>query len=143
MAVTPKKRLPALAGFGLETILHRMPFQCSISVSSVTESADPTAQTSLAELTVIALSCDGLSAGPGFGLATILHRVPFQCSISVLLGRLGNSRHPTAQISFAEKAVIPFRLLCTPAPPIFGLVTMLHRDPFQCSIIGWARACMV
>ena len=78
-------------GLGLATMLHRMPFQCSISVCPVCSMPyldpgllledPPTAQMLLGEMAVTPLK--RLSVDPGLGLATILHRMPFQCSISV------------------------------------------------------------
>jgi hypothetical protein len=45
------------------------------------------------------------------GLGMMLQLVPSQCSVSVLGGDLGTPILPTAQMSFAEMAAIPSRLL--------------------------------
>src|SRR5437016_3386668 len=66
------------------------------------------------------------------GLATILHRLPFQCSISVRCTKLAVVELPTAQISLAAMAVTPARVFSV-APFTLGLATTLHCLPFQCS----------
>ena len=70
-------------GAGLVTWLQAAPFQCSSSECVAPDDAlpvEPTAQASLAETTVIALSWPTLLSTPG--LVTRDQDFPFQCSIS-------------------------------------------------------------
>ena len=69
---------------------------------------------------------------PEFGLLTIAHAFPFQCSASVDDWELPTAVDPTAHTSFDEDAVLP-------KSPLFtfftlGDFTMLHLEPFQCSV---------
>jgi hypothetical protein len=80
---------------------------------------EPTATTVPSLRAVTAAS--PLEAVPGSGLLTIVRVVPSQCSVKVewLLS-------PTAQMSSAEMAAIPLRVLFTvPTGFGFGLGTML------------------
>src|ERR671931_130064 len=74
------------AAFGLGTIFHFAPYQCSMSVRcwiGAGAAKSPTAQTSFAETAATPRSSE-LVAEP-FGLGTMLHLLPSQCSIRVLL----------------------------------------------------------
>ena len=128
MMATPLS--PPAPGFGLETMLQLVPFQCSISVCSlplVLES--PTAHTSVGETAATARS--SLDAPLTLGLETTLQVVPFQCSISVCWP-VPLLNCPTAQMSLVETAVTPFSpLSCVPT---LGLATTLQVVPFQCSM---------
>jgi hypothetical protein len=54
---------------------------------------------------------------PGFGLATLLHLVPFQCNARVSMDPVvGSKGSPTAQASVAESALTPCRLPDRPDP---------------------------
>src|SRR5260221_14004223 len=70
-----------------------------------------------------------LSPGPAFGLATMAHRRPSQCRISVLAGPPGERDSPTAQASEADKATTAFRKLS--AEGRSGLGTVRHCAPCQ------------
>ena len=59
--------------------------------------------------------------------------LPFQYSISVCPALLLLWKPPTAQMSLAERTVIPSRKLLVD-PAWLGLLTTLHALPFQCSI---------
>src|SRR6266568_2004022 len=82
-AVTPNRKLLPLLPFGLVTTLQLEPFQCSISVLGISWALlnHPTAQTSFVAMAVTPRR--PLWNALGLGLATMLHCVPFQCSISV------------------------------------------------------------
>ena len=74
-----------LPASGLATVVHAVPFQLSVRVCASVVPVGwvtPTAHTSLAALDVVTLV--RLSPAPGEGLGTMLHAVPFQCSMSVL-----------------------------------------------------------
>src|SRR5580698_296515 len=108
VAVTPARVLPTPAGSGLGTVVQRAPFQCSIRVSwpfpSLVAPVWPTAQTLLAEVAVTALNWPPVA---GSGNFTVVHLVPFQCSISGLVaeGTPGPGPiRPTAQALSAEIA---------------------------------------
>jgi len=75
-------RLTALApcGFGLATIDHVVPVNCSTSDPL----AEPTAMHTALVVHVIPERSVNLDVG-GFGLGTTLHEAPFQCSISVFV----------------------------------------------------------
>src|SRR5579885_2814505 len=131
--------LMAAPGLGLETTLHWLPFQCSISVSDGLSVPwllyDPTAQTSLVELAATPYRL--LNEPPGLGLLTRLHFVPFQCSIIV------PRPSPTAQASLAEIAAtednppIPRRMLGEIAPlpsPASRLTGLELACPFLAAI---------
>jgi hypothetical protein len=77
-AVTDMSWLPEPPGSGLLTRLHRVPFQCRISVLP---RARPTAQALRAEVAATPSSTDDLPAGTG----TCFQDRPFQCTISDLL----------------------------------------------------------
>ncbi len=80
-------------------------------------SARPTAQTSVVETAATAKRV--LFAEPTFGLATTLHAVPFQCSVSVSWRPVASVASPTAQTSLAETLATAGRTL--PATPGLGL----------------------
>src|SRR5260370_41796511 len=67
-AVTPSSCacMPLPAGFGVDTMLHLLPFQCSARVFAP---AVPTAQTSVLEMAATELS--RLAYGSGLGLLAI------------------------------------------------------------------------
>src|SRR2546421_10110642 len=90
--------------------------------------AVPTTQIFLAEIAAT-LSRDEL--GPLAGGVTILHCVPFQCSISGSAPDTPPSMDPTAQILFAETTLIPRRVSASSA--LVGLATIFHFVPSQCS----------
>src|SRR6266567_1186466 len=131
-ATTSYRALRCDPTFGLGTMLHRVPFQCSIRVRCMLLLLVevPTVQPSPVETVVTLLR--KLSCDPTFGLGTMLHRVPFQCSISVWNTPLLPTEAPTVQISFAETALASIREL--KFDPGLGLGTTLHCVPFQCRI---------
>src|SRR5437588_441079 len=118
-ATLSRDELGPLAG-GV-TILHCVPFQCSISGNAPDTplSTDPTAQILFAETTLIPRRVSASSRL--VGLATIFHFVPSQFSIS----GLNPVAWPTAQTSFAETAATALNVEVEPA---FGLLTIL-QDP--------------
>src|SRR5947207_1261913 len=128
-AVTPSRKLVCVLGLGLATMLHCLPFQCSMKVCSTPLALKevPTAQTSLGETAATAWSP---VLAPVVGLFTTLHLWPFQCSISPCPLPLVGRKLPTAQTSVAETAATPRRLPST--MPVVGLGTMLHAVPSQC-----------
>src|SRR5579884_3078595 len=129
----PCKSLMFEGILGLLTMLHCVPFQCSIKVTlgPCPGVEIPTAHTSLAETAATPERTLMIACG-GFGLATMLHWVPSQCSISVCPMPLGPEVLPTAQISLVETAATAFKTLDTEGT--FGLLTIFHCLPFQCSI---------
>jgi hypothetical protein len=64
---------PESGGKLLRTCVHALPFQRRITL--------PTAQALLAE---VAVTPSRESSGPGLGLGTRFHALPFQCKIKVL-----------------------------------------------------------
>src|SRR2546423_11284968 len=109
-------------------MLHRLPFQCSISVrcTKLAVVELPTAQISLAAMAVTPARV--FSVAPfTLGLATTLHCLPFQCSTSVELP-LPLPYSPTAQRSLVETAAMLWRKLL-PVPTL-GLATLLHPPQF-------------
>src|SRR5690242_15708968 len=99
--------------FGLATTDQAVPSQCRVSVRAsgivpVRSTAWPTAHTFAGETAVTPDSTFSTSA---FGLGTIDHAVPFQCSTSVRSGRLVpvvvSTVFPTAHTSFAPTATTP------------------------------------
>src|SRR3954452_22072369 len=70
---------------------------------------------------------------PALGLLTTLHREPSQCNTIVFtLEPPLLSKDPTAQTLCFEMATAPLRRFWV--NPGLGLLTMLHCEPFQCSI---------
>src|SRR5712692_2933095 len=133
MAATPLRTLYADLTFGLEMTLHLEPSQCSISVFAglVLLSESPTAQISWEEIATTPVR--SLRNDPTLGLETILHLMPFQCSISVFPELvLLLKEFPTAHMLLAETADTETRSL--PDDATFGLVTTLQVVPSQCSI---------
>src|SRR5437660_258413 len=125
-AVTPKSSLGCVPTLGLDTTLHFLPFQCSISVcwTPLALMKSPTAQTSLVETAVTPFRTPAC-----LGALTVRQLVPFQCSIS---GGDPITVNPTAQTSLVETAATPSSLPFA----TLGLGTTLHALPFQCSVIG-------
>ena len=79
-ALSPSK----LAGFGLATTLHAVPFQFSVRVCGLVAPAgvkEPTAQTLFAAFDVV--TPVRLARWPGDGLGTALHAVPLKCAMAV------------------------------------------------------------
>src|SRR5260221_9813973 len=110
---------------GLETTHQLVPFHCWISVRKalvVLSSSVPTAQMSVAETMATPLSV--LVSVLGFGLATTLQLVPFQCSMSDALVPVS----PTAHTSAVETAATARRV------PLPGLETTLQLVPSQCRV---------
>src|SRR5258707_774023 len=90
---------PAL---GREATLQLVPSQCSISVCAIPEPVRakvPTAHTSVAETAATPRRTLPI---PAVGLATILHFLPFQCSISACPLPLAAMKEPTAHTSVVE-----------------------------------------
>src|SRR5437867_515703 len=87
-AETPSKPAcePGPTGLGLGTTLHSVPSQCNTSVrlGPFMILYKPTAKTSLADTAATSRS-SLLPRMEGLGLGTMLHSLPFQCSMSVLL----------------------------------------------------------
>src|SRR5215208_3783237 len=95
------------------------------SVASV-PSRYPTAQALLGESATTPRS--SLSWRPGLGLGTMLHPVPSQCWINVLLGSVPSCVTPTAQTSLGE---VPDTACSTlkESVPGFGLGTIFQVAP--------------
>src|SRR2546425_786645 len=125
---TPSRKLVCALGLGLATMLHCLPFQCSMRVCETPLALEefPTAHTSLVETVATAWS----SVPTVEGFFTTLHLWPFQCSISARLPPLVGRKEPTAHTSLVETAATPRRLPTT--MPVVGLGTMLHAVPSQC-----------
>src|SRR5215469_470917 len=108
-----------------------MPFQRRISVLvlPLVLSNSPTAQASVGERAVTALS--SLSPALGLGLLTRDQVVPLQCRVSVGLGvkSMGWPKFPTAQASVGESALTPRSWLNL--RPGCGLLTRDQVVPFQ------------
>src|ERR1019366_745211 len=119
---------------GAFTMDQDVPFQCSISVctwaasSCASEVQDkscvpmyPTAQMSVAETAAMAVSWSppSVAALPAFGLLTMDHELPFQCSVSVVGAAVAAvAEEPTAQTSVEETAATPASwVLAADAPP--------------------------
>ena len=79
-----------------------------------------------------------LVAVPGSGLLMIVQLVPSQCSINFAVPLVVEKLPaPTAQMSLAEIAAIPYRAVSLVGTGFgFGLDTMLQLVPSQCSIAG-------
>ncbi|MFN2476783.1 MAG: hypothetical protein ABR526_10650 [Chthoniobacterales bacterium] len=123
MQVTLLSRLPFVPLFGEGTIDHDVPFQRSISVSSMLPLfEEPTAQQLEAEGQVTLASA--LLFEDLFGEDTIVQAAPFQCSISVCAKFEDPLRNePTAQQSSADTQATPETELLVPT---FGEVTIDH-----------------
>src|SRR5258707_13549655 len=120
-AVTPFRKPTC---FGALTRRQLVPFQCSMS-GGVQVLTFPTAQTSLVET---AATPRRASFELALGLATTLHAVPFQCSVSVCW-----SVSPTAQTSLAETLAAP---LSSFSDPGLGLGTTLQGAACACATAG-------
>src|SRR5215469_9002194 len=100
-----------LPASGLATVVHAVPFQFSVRVCPWVAPAGwvmPTAHTSFAALLVV--TPVRLSPVPGEGLGTMLHAVPFQCSMRLLLVVLSTTLlSPTAHTSVGLFAWIPLK----------------------------------
>src|SRR5579872_6601130 len=97
---------------GLETVYHKLPFQCMVRDSSkpLPSWKYPTAQMSLAEMAVTPSRTLLLVLGPA--LFAIFQAVPFQCSINVwTVPSWRFSVIPTAQTFFGVIATTPVRIL--------------------------------
>src|SRR5262249_8537609 len=131
MAATPSNWAPSAGeGFGLETMVHFMPFQCSIKGMAMgkppavlVEFICPTAHTLL-----LARAVTPFSSPPnlGSGLVTTLQRVPLKCSMFGSLFRMALSvvplpTVPTAQMSLEATAAVALRM-----PLKFGLVRLFN-----------------
>src|SRR2546421_2130389 len=125
-AVPPKSSLGCVPTLGLDTTLHFLPFQCSISVcwTPLALMKSPTAQTSLVETAVTPFRTPAC-----LGALTVRQLVPFQCSIS---GGDPITVNPTAQTSLGETAATPSRL---PFATV-GLGKTLPALPFPWSGVG-------
>src|SRR5215472_9684422 len=123
---------PGLAGLGVATRAHLLPFQCRARVwDRPPLEVLPTAHAFVAELASTASR--GLFV-PGCGLAFRVHWRPFQCRISEVSFPVGASTLPTAHASLAEVAVTPNSSSLLPGPPGLGLLTCCQAVPFQCRI---------
>src|SRR5258706_2066440 len=82
MAVTPLRTLRNALGLGLETTLHCVPFQCSVSVCVAPPETviSPTAQTSLAATTATEMS--SLPVTPGLGLEITFQAAAFATPVA-------------------------------------------------------------
>src|SRR3954466_1796294 len=90
----------------------------------------PTAHTSLEDSATTPFTM--LSFVVALGLGMILHCCPSQCSTSVVSPSSPQQKCPAVHISDAERAEMSQRSL--KPSPTFGLGTMLHWVPSQCSI---------
>ena len=130
---TPSSESPPVVG--LRTIDHLVPFQCSTSVfatDSVLLKVPPTATQSLVLGHTTPKRKDS-GCAVGFGLGSIDHRVPFQCSTNVFEAEPSAFSYcPTAKQLLALRHATPKRpdLGCAVA---LGLGSIDHRVPFQCS----------
>src|SRR5947207_2578337 len=108
------------------------PFQCIVSVW-LKSARLPTAQMSFGD--EAARACRRLFVPATLGLDTMLHDVPFQCSIRVEvcvpLWQLPVQVIPTAHTSFVAMAVTAERELSALR---LGLDTRLQTIPSQCSV---------
>src|SRR4029078_408022 len=89
---TPFRMFSASFPFTEGKTLHDVPSQCSVSVPP---EELPTAQTSLAEIAVVALS--SFERVPGLGLGTAAHWLPLHRSITVGPAPFDSSACPTTQ----------------------------------------------
>jgi len=97
-------REPLVPGLGLEITLQAVPSQCSMRVVVTFElvACVPTAHTSL--LAMAATDMRALFPAPPFGLDTILHAAPSQCSVRVCCAPVYGLETPTAQTSLDDTA---------------------------------------
>src|SRR5262249_15133780 len=136
LPVTPMSRSSLIGAsvFGLDTMVHAFPSQCSMSVwNAVPVSKNPTAQASVAD--VPTTPSRKLFCWLTLGLSTTLHLLPFQCSTEVWFTWVGPNTarwNPTAQTSSAEVADTRVNVLTN--GPTFGLFTVDHVVPLKCSI---------
>src|SRR5439155_20536011 len=123
-ATTPVSELVGSVPFGLDTTVHAVPSQCSVSVLPP---AVPTAQTSVV---ANAETDDSSPRPPGpFGLDTTVQAVPSQCSARVL-----PPATPTAHTSFDE--MTERASSCANAWLVLGERPIDHAVPLQCSTSG-------
>src|SRR5215468_10888908 len=75
------------------------------------------------------------------GAGLMLHVVPFQCSMraGVFPPTSPHALHPAAQISVGEMALM---LFSTADIPVFGLATIFHAVPSQCSMTVLRPSCI-
>jgi len=92
--------------FGLDPIVHELPFQCSIRVLATSPAVQRTPTAQALEEDVTVTSFKPLSNGPTIGLDRTFHDVPFQCSIRAW-SALPLKWDPTAQTLFAEAVATP------------------------------------
>jgi hypothetical protein len=119
---------------GVLSVLHTLPFHCKISAFG----PRPTAHAIFAEATLIPARL--ASVRRGLGLRTFDQTCPFQRTVSVLSSGLSDEhaetqRVPTAHAFDPDCAATS---LYDPANVAALLVTIDHRDPFQCisSVLG-------
>src|SRR5215470_3551380 len=114
----------ALSATGAGLRLHVVPFQCSMRAGALPPTSPhalhPATQISVGE---IALMLFSTADGPTFGLATIFHVAPSQCSMTVLRP----SCIPAAHTLLAARPETASR-----AP--FGAETRLHCTPLKCMV---------
>src|SRR5579864_9621524 len=132
------------SGLGLETIVHLLPFQCSIRVKRgrlLGFSKKPTAHTLVEERANTPSSSTLANCAGGFGLGTMLHLVPSQCSIKVCLTKAappGSGPKPTAQMSVEETTATALSL----APNVLLDTLMVGLGTtFQLPVTGVVAAC--
>ena len=111
-ALRAEEREPG--GVGLVATLHAVPFQCSVRPAELR----PTAHASLPEMAATPARKE--PAVPTFGLGRMDHKVPSQCSVSVLY-RLLDRKNPTAQASVEDSAELAASSLMS--LPTFGVGT--------------------
>jgi hypothetical protein len=133
MHETDSKLLPVVpAGFGLGTIPHVDPSQCSTSVEvgGAGWEVKPTAVQLLTaghdtEVNSLRFEWRGL------GLGTMVQAPPDHCSMSVVSGKLPTPK-PTAMQLVADKQDTARSSLSD--SEVLGLGAMIHEAPFRCSI---------
>lgn len=81
--------------------MQAWPFQRGTTVRSAKVSMSPTAQASVGAR--VATPSSSLDCAPGFGLATLDHFLPFQCSVSVLYVRSGSAHSALGASAWARR----------------------------------------
>src|ERR1700686_2102739 len=130
-AATPRREMKPPTAFieGADTFAHEVPFQCSTMSDTFGLVWKATAQTLLVARAVTP------KRGVSPGLETIVQLLPFQCAMRVKRPMaLGSSKKPTAHTLVEERANTPSSSTLANCAGGFGLGTMLHLVPFQCSI---------
>src|SRR5579863_5808549 len=147
MAVMPLANWDDPRGVGEAAAVQVVPFQCSNNSEIVLAPlllSQPAAHRSLGPVPEMAVSTSVSPGMPvaGFGLGTIDHLVPFQCSIRVSPAGVAVTPPlklvPTAQALPGLRSSTAFSRACCPAG--CGTGTRVQVLPDRCSASGWSRA---